>query len=283
VAEYALDGPFEPADDTPRDSSGLGEGTVSVTLTDLVGSFSDVPVELVGPIAMWIDQASQGSFIRLDPFVVRRALDSGDLRFYDQFLQGRTGAGNLRCLVTVLQGPEGSGGGNGPGRTLYHIQGLNIVGYRLERGDDGTLSEVLELSSVANTLLERFHTAVGSPAVPLTAPLPGGIVGPTGPLTYAWSGAPAGLHSAGALPDEASQGPAPLIVEPVSLLVNALADHPLFTDFMLFRERTFSLRDAGGALIWPLIGGARNGMFMRWELRQASDGGVYEVYEIQPE
>lgn len=281
VADFALDGPFAPADDTPRDSSGAPGSTVSAVLTLAgPGGSTSVPVGVILPISMEnlpdiVNGDLVGGVPEVKPMEVWR-LPVGS-EWYDAYTARR--AAVLRVTVRPAQGV---------GDTEYLFTGLEARGYRIERSLNGGSVEVLLLGQVDfRPNFERNNREADLSL--LSAPLAGGVrlpvSGNAGPMRYSWPTAPEGLHSASLLPAEggptAGSSPSATLGTPFGMLVNALADHGVWRDFIRGDSRMITLENADGSVVWPRDGQPRGAIVTQWELRRAPDRGVYEAYILE--
>lgn len=276
-AAWAADGPFAPADETPRSTSGLVGGAAVTALASVNGGAWS-PVGVAYPVTMERQVAFGGGGIP-----VAGQMMGARLTVFRGWSGGAWGdafeAGQSSFAVTLeVEARNGAS-------AAYQFSNARPVGYRIEVGSDGGPVEVMELFVPAASV-QRARS--GDAPADAEAPRKGGAsLGPSGApglLVFRWDGAAPMYSSAGTPPREwrpidpvSGMQTGAMMFERVGILSNVLSDGVLWESFRVGHTRPLDLRVLpSGPTVWSAGAPA---MVVRWELHLADDGLPFERYE----
>lgn len=294
VATFALFGPFEPFDNTPKSSSGFIENDSLILVDFELGGINQnnsnpsvyFPIEVTRNVGFLFTGTPQaGVYNDFSVEVVRRA------NFNDPSWRNalHTNAPTNLRITMDIQAPSTD-------QTLYDFKNNGfIANYRIGYDPDIGTTEILTLHykfgpfeiNLVN-VVERTSTGYTPVGHAGRAPSFGGQKAAPGNMTYQWDGAEMDNSNAGVLPSESNPFPGNFPnsgtdMAPVVLLHHSIVDlrNTMFNEFDTTQGNAISivrLVDTGGSPLWE---SQSQGIISMWSLNKAEDGGLFEAYTIE--
>lgn len=283
IADYALDGPFAPRDTTPASNDGVLQMQVTTTVNIDGDVYANMEIQY--PIRIHRDIIEQNGTLfpaNYDDFTIRlRTPLAANSMLRDRFYDAQ---GNVSVTITC-DSPLNN-------QTVYTFTHGVISAHRFAQ--DRSIDEVLEITfaqtfnpAPLSNFADRDASGYDGFGHAPFAPYLGGDAVLPGAYKFVYDRNPQQHASVGQLPDEmmslANGFPTGVVdAAEVELILNTYDDqrNDLWNEFAdsFPQLKTLTLEDSTGNTVWQPRASGPNALIGTWELRQADDGGLFEVY-----